>query len=128
MFGNQNFAGKTCFDCFHTSPSKDRSRILHGRVVFFRGISDLRLSFRTIKTHRESSIRITDLKRKKNVRFVVFYYSRVDYSSHHRASRLRGGPLEIGGGGGGRKYFSARIFFFLVEVACRIFFSIWKVW
>ena len=21
MFGNQNFAGKTCFDCFHTSPS-----------------------------------------------------------------------------------------------------------
>ena len=47
----------------------------------------------------------------------MFYYSRVYYSSHHRASRLRGGPLEIGGG--------AKIFqctnFFLVEVACRIF-------
>lgn len=48
----------------------------------------------------------------------MFYYSRVYYSSHHRASTLGGGPLEIGGGG-------AKIFqctnFFLVEVACRIF-------
>ena len=61
------------------------------------------------------------LEKKKNVRFVVFYYSRVDYSSHHRASRLRGGPLEIGGGGGA-KIFQCTNFFFLVEVACRIFF------
>lgn len=50
----------------------------------------------------------------------MFYYSRVYYSSHHRASRLRGGPLEIGGGGA--KIFQCTNFFFLVEVACRIFF------
>ena len=52
------------------------------------------------------------LEKKKNVRFVVFYYSRVYYSSHHRASRLRGGPLEIGGGGGGENISVHEFFFF----------------
>ena len=60
------------------------------------------------------------LEKKKNVRFVVFYYSRVDYSSHHRASRLRGGPLEIGGGGG--ENISVHEFFFFSRSCLQDFF------
>ena len=62
------------------------------------------------------------LEKKKNVRFVVFYDSRVDYSSHHRASRLRGRPVEIGGGGGGGENISVHEFFFFSRSCLQDFF------
>ena len=61
------------------------------------------------------------LEKKQNVRFVVFYYSRVYYSSHHRASRLRDGPLEIGGG----ENISVQEFFFFSRSCLQDFFFLY---
>ena len=55
----------------------------------------------------------TELSNNKNSQRKLYLHYGLEKKKNvsHRASRLRGEPLEIGGGGG-RKYFSARIFFF----------------